>query len=72
MAFGNRFRIDQECRISINLLDIKRTGTPVSVVSADLKRWMNAYLAYCRRLIGPDVMDRICNEAMKGETEQQV
>lgn len=54
-----RFHIDHEGRVSVNLSQMKRAGVPVSAVLLELRRWMEAYLAYCRRQVDPRVVDEI-------------
>ncbi|MBX9668805.1 MAG: DUF4388 domain-containing protein [Candidatus Obscuribacterales bacterium] len=56
---SNRFNIDHEGRVSVNLSQVKRAGAPVSAVLLELRRWMEAYLAYCRRQSDPAVIDEI-------------
>lgn len=56
---SNRFHIDHEGRVSVNLSQVKRSGAPVSAVLLELRRWMEAYLAYCRRQSDPTVIDEI-------------
>lgn len=54
---ASRFHIDNEGRVSVNLSQVKSSGTPVSAVLLELRRWMEAYLAYCRRQIDPHIVD---------------
>ena len=54
-----RFHIDHEGRISVNLSQMKRAGVPVSAVLLELRRWMEAYLAYGRRQMDPALVDQI-------------
>ena len=63
-----RFHIDHEGRISVNLSQMKRSGVPVSAVLLELRRWMEAYLAYCRRQLDSneskivdDIVARVIN-----------
>lgn len=56
---SNRFNIDAEGRVSVNLSQVKTSGAPVSAVLLELRRWMEAYLAYCRRQSDPKVIDAI-------------
>lgn len=56
---SNRFHIDHEGRVSVNLSQVKRSGAPVSAVLLELRRWMEAYLAFCRRQIDPLVVDGV-------------
>jgi hypothetical protein len=58
-AAAARFHIDHEGRISVNLNQMKRSGVPVSAVLLELRRWMEAYLAYCRRQMDPKAVDEI-------------
>jgi len=58
-AASNRFNIDNEGRVSVNLSQVKSSGAPVSAVILELRRWMEAYLAYCRRQIDPAIVDTI-------------
>ncbi|MGD9681247.1 MAG: DUF4388 domain-containing protein [Candidatus Obscuribacterales bacterium] len=58
-AASSRFQVDHEGRVSVNLSQVKQSGAPVSAVLLELRRWMEAYLAYCRRQADPKVIDRI-------------
>jgi hypothetical protein len=63
-----RFHIDHEGRISVNLSQMKRAGVPVSAVLLELRRWMEAYLAYCRRQIDAKVVDEIVSRVISTST----
>lgn len=52
-----RFNIDREGRVSVNLSQVKASATPVSTVLLELRRWMEAYLAYARRQTDPRSID---------------
>lgn len=52
-----RFHIDKEGRVSVNLSQVKSSGTPVSSVLIELRRWMEAYLAFARREMDPRFVD---------------
>lgn len=54
---ARRFNIDKEGRVSVNLSQVKSSNTPVSTVLLELRRWMEAYLAYARRQADPRVVD---------------
>jgi hypothetical protein len=54
-----RFHIDHEGRISVNLSQMKRSAVPVSAVLLEMRRWMEAYLAYSRRQMDPRFVDEI-------------
>jgi hypothetical protein len=56
---SSRFNIDHEGRVAVNLSQVKRSGAPVSAVLLELRRWMEAYLAYCRRQCDPAIIDEI-------------
>lgn len=66
-----RFHIDHEGRISVNLAQMKRSAVPVSAVLLELRRWMEAYLAYSRRqLAGYDaaIVDEIVTKVINNHT----
>jgi hypothetical protein len=67
-AAANRFHIDNEGRVSVNLSQVKSSGAPVSAVILELRRWMEAYLAYCRRQIDPATVDNIVAKIVNGHT----
>ncbi|MBX9687966.1 MAG: DUF4388 domain-containing protein [Candidatus Obscuribacterales bacterium] len=54
---AQRFNIDKEGRVSVNLSQVKSSGTPVATVLLELRRWMEAYLAYARRHTDPRIVD---------------
>lgn len=63
---ANRFNVDFEGRVSVNLSQVKATGTPVSVVLLELRRWMEAYLAYTRRQLDPHLVDSLVAKVVHG------
>lgn len=65
-AASSRFHIDSEGRVSVNLSQVKSSGAPVSAVILELRRWMEAYLAYCRRQIDPHVVDNVVAKVVNG------
>jgi hypothetical protein len=65
-AAATRFNIDGEGRVSVNLSQVKASGAPVSSVILELRRWMEAYLAYCRRHIDPQNVDAIVAKVING------
>jgi hypothetical protein len=67
-AASSRFHIDKEGRVSVNLSQVKSSGAPVSAVILELRRWMEAYLAYCRRQIEPSVVDNVVAKVVNGNT----
>lgn len=67
-AASSRFHIDNEGRVSVNLSQVKSSGAPVSAVILELRRWMEAYLAYCRRQIEPSVVDNVVAKVVNGNT----
>lgn len=67
-AAANRFHIDTEGRVSVNLSQVKSSGAPVSAVILELRRWMEAYLAYCRRQIDPQTVDNIVARIVNGQS----
>ena len=66
-ASAARFDIDQEGRVSLNLSEVKRAGIPVSSVILELRRWMEAYLAFCRRKLDPADVDNIVARIVNAE-----
>ena len=67
---ASRFHIDHEGRVSVNLAQVKTSGTPVSAVLLELRRWMEAYLAYCRRQIDPHIVDNAVAKIVNGQPPQ--
>lgn len=63
---AQRFNVDFEGRVSVNLSQVKATGTPVSVVLLELRRWMEAYLAYARRQLDPHLVDSLVAKVVHG------
>jgi hypothetical protein len=63
---ANRFNVDFEGRVSVNLSQVKASGTPVSVVLLELRRWMEAYLAYARRQLNPHLVDSLVAKVVHG------
>jgi hypothetical protein len=63
---ANRFNVDFEGRVSVNLSQVKASGTPVSVVLLELRRWMEAYLAYARRQLDPHLVDSLVAKVVHG------
>lgn len=54
---AQRFHVDKEGRVSVNVSQVKASNTPVSTVLLELRRWMEAYLAFARRQLDPRVVD---------------
>ena len=52
-----RFNIDKDGRVSVNLSQVKASNAPVSTVLMELRRWMEAYLAFARRQADPRTVD---------------
>jgi hypothetical protein len=63
---AHRFDIDFEGRVSVNLSQVKSSGTPVSVVLLELRRWMEAYLAYARRQTSHQLVDNVVAKVVHG------
>jgi len=63
---AHRFNVDFEGRVSVNLSQVKASGTPVSVVLLELRRWMEAYLAYVRRQADPQLVDSLVAKVVHG------
>lgn len=62
---AQRFHIDREARVSINLSQVKASGTPVSAVLMELRRWMEAYLTYARRQTNTETVDRVVAQVVQ-------
>lgn len=65
-AAAQRFHVDHDGRISVNLSQVKKSGTPVSSVLLELRRWMEAYLAYCRRQADPHLVNNTVARVVHG------
>jgi hypothetical protein len=68
-AAAHRFHVDFEGRVSVNLSQVKASGTPVSVVLLELRRWMEAYLAHVRRQIDPQLVDAVVARIVHGSMQ---
>ncbi len=62
-----RFHIDHEGRVSVNLSLVKQSGASASAVLLELRRWMEAYLAYCRREVDTTVIDTIVTRVIDSQ-----
>lgn len=65
---AQRFNIDKDGRVSVNLSQVKSSGIPVSVVLLDLRRWMEAYLAYARKQMDPRTVDSLITRVVQGSS----
>ena len=61
-----RFNIDKDGRVSVNLSQVKSSCTPVSTVLLELRRWMEAYLAFARRQADPRSIDSAIARVVQG------
>ncbi len=59
------FYVDTENRISINLSHVKSANLAMTHVLVDLRKWLEAYIAYCRRHVDETIVDRIVNQTIK-------
>lgn len=66
---ASRFIVDAAGRISFNLSQVKRSETSLSDVILELRKWMEAYLAHCKRKISPEIVDNIVASIINAETE---
>lgn len=64
---AERFNVDHEGRVSIDLNVVKNTSTPVSRVLLELRRWMEAYLAYARRQADAHVVNDLMVRVIYGD-----
>jgi hypothetical protein len=71
-AIAGRFKInEQTLRIGIDLHEVRKVGIPVSTIISDLKRWMQSYTAYCKKLIGAPQVDAILQTALSAHPEEK-
>ncbi|HEY9868775.1 MAG TPA: DUF4388 domain-containing protein [Candidatus Obscuribacterales bacterium] len=63
---AQRFHIDHEGRVSVNLAQVKRSGVPVSSVLLEMRRFLEAYLAYARRQVDPHLVNNIVARVVHG------
>lgn len=66
---ASRFIVDSAGRISLNLSQVKRSETSLSDVILELRKWMEAYLAHCKRRIPSEIVDNIVTEIVNAEIE---
>jgi hypothetical protein len=64
---ANRFSIDSEGRVSLNLSEVKSSATAVSALKIALRKWLEAYLAHCRKQIDPQSVDAIVARVVNAE-----
>jgi len=62
---ADRFQVDQNTRISVNMNHMRKAGEPIATVLVELRQWMEAYLAYCRQKVAPETIDAIVSAAVK-------
>jgi hypothetical protein len=63
------FDIDDEGRVSLNIAAVKNAGVQISALVVELRRWMEAYLAYCRRRIAPQLVDNTVTRVVNAESQ---
>jgi hypothetical protein len=66
---ASRFHIDFEGRVSVNLSQVKASGTPVSAVLLELRRWMEAYLAHARRHADAEAVDNMVAKIIQASVQ---
>jgi hypothetical protein len=66
---ASRFIVDASGRISLNLSQVKRSETSLSEVIQELRKWMEAYLAHCKRKIPAEIVDNIVAKIINDEIE---
>jgi len=62
---ADRFQVDHNTRISVNMNHMRKAGEPIATVLVELRQWMEAYLAYCRQKVAPETIDAIVSAAVK-------
>lgn len=60
-----RFHIDQEGLVSVNVQVLKSSGVSASLVLPELRRWMEAYIAYCKQEMNPDSIDNLVTASIE-------
>ncbi len=65
-----KFAVDTNGRISLNLSQVKRSENSLSDIILALRKWMEAYLAYCKRKIAPEIVDNIVAGVVKATEEE--
>ncbi len=64
---ASRFIVDSAGRISLNLSKVKHSETSLSNMILELRRWMEAYLVYCKKKIPPEIVDKIMAGVVNSE-----
>lgn len=59
------FLIDQEGYISVNVSELKNSGTSASSILPELRQWMEAYIAYGRQKVEPAVVDEMVKRIVR-------
>ena len=67
---ASKFVVDSGGRISLNLSQVKRSETSLSDIILALRKWMEAYLAYCKRKIPPEIVDKIVAGVVNSSEEE--
>jgi len=67
-----RFHIDQEGLVSVNMSMLKSSGVSASLVLPELRRWMEAYIAYCKQEINPDAIDSLVTSSIEAANSAQI
>lgn len=68
---ARRFQIDPDGQVSVNLSVVKNTGTPMSAVLLELRRWMEAYLSHCRREISRAAVNDVVANVVHGRLPER-
>ncbi len=63
---AHRVRVDHDGRVSVNLAYVKQTGASMSDVLLEVRRWMEAYLAHCRREADPRFVNDLVAKVVHG------
>lgn len=61
---ARRFSLDRNAYIGVNVSLVKNDRIPVSTMLKDFRRWMEAYLSYCRRQFSSDKIDAIVSRTI--------
>ncbi len=63
---AQRFQVDTDGKVSVNLAQVKKTGSSLSTVLLELRRWMEAYLGHCRREMDAALVNEVVAKVVHG------
>jgi hypothetical protein len=60
-----RFRISSKGQISVDISQMRASGESVAEIVAQLRKWMEAYLSYCKQRLEPLVVEEIIQNVLQ-------